>query len=166
MGEFGRYVVGPGRLSTESGTAEGEVGEAWMVIGVRCGDERIGEPTGDAVKPVVPTVRPARLLRADESAPLLCTGVPGALRLMKTTTPTVVIVDLQTGNSGGFSLARDMAQTDRLRRVPILMLLERPQDEWLTHQAGVEKFCIKPVPTEELVHRALELAESHPATNG
>ena len=44
-------------------------------------------------------------------------------------TPDVVVVDLQTGSSGGIALAQDMAQDDQLAKVPIMMLLERPEDE-------------------------------------
>jgi DNA-binding response OmpR family regulator len=80
-----------------------------------------------------------------------------AISVMSDLRPEAVIVDIQTGNAGGFSLARDMAQIPRLQDVPILMLLERSQDDWLARQAGAEKICLKPIETGELVDQTLEL---------
>lgn len=72
-------------------------------------------------------------------------------------TPSVAIVDIQTGNAGGFGLARDMAQDPKLAGVPILMLIERRQDEWLAEQAGAASHRIKPVDADELVAEVLRL---------
>lgn len=72
-------------------------------------------------------------------------------------TPSVAIVDIQTGNAGGFGLARDMAQDPKLAEVPILMLIERRQDEWLAEQAGAASHRIKPVDADELVAEVLRL---------
>ena len=73
-------------------------------------------------------------------------------------TPSVAVVDLQTGNAGGFGLARDMAQDPKLAGVPILMLIERSQDEWLAEQAGAASVRIKPVDADALVREVLALA--------
>jgi DNA-binding response OmpR family regulator len=73
-----------------------------------------------------------------------------AWRTLKRFTPALVIVDLQTGSAGGFSLARDMAADRRLARVPVLMLLERPQDAWLAAQAGASAHLVKPLAAAEL----------------
>jgi CheY-like chemotaxis protein len=59
--------------------------------------------------------------------------------------PSAVIVDLQTGNAGGYNLARDMAATRDLANIPVVMLLEREQDEWLARQAGAHRHHLKPV---------------------
>lgn len=72
--------------------------------------------------------------------------------------PTVAIVDIQTGSAGGFGLARDMAQDPKLAAIPILMLIERRQDEWLAEQAGATSHRIKPVDADELVAQVLTLA--------
>ncbi len=71
--------------------------------------------------------------------------------------PDVVIVDLQTGNAGGYSLTRRMRSSPRLSDVPILILLEREQDRWLAHQSGATNSRVKPLPMASLIREALEL---------
>ncbi|MDQ3784961.1 MAG: response regulator [Actinomycetota bacterium] len=73
-------------------------------------------------------------------------------------TPSVAIMDIQTGSAGGFGLARDMAQDPKLAAVPVLMLIERRQDEWLAEQAGATSHRIKPVDADDLVAEVLSLA--------
>ena len=80
-----------------------------------------------------------------------------AMAAMADLAPSVVVVDIQTGSAGGFSLARDMSQHGRLKNVPICMLLERPQDEWLAKEAGAKHFLIKPIGAAELVSSVLGL---------
>ena len=65
-------------------------------------------------------------------------------------TPVAVIVDLRTGRAGGFSLAKDMSQTPRLARIPVILLLERDQDRWLAGQAGAALVLRKPLNSNEL----------------
>lgn len=76
---------------------------------------------------------------------------------MRRFTPALVIVDLQTGSAGGFSLARDMAADPRLADVPVLLLLERPHDAWLASQAGAAAYRVKPLAAAELAAAAAEL---------
>ena len=83
-----------------------------------------------------------------------------AIAWMRDTRPSVALVDIQTGSAGGFSLARDMAQTARLRNVPICMLLEREQDSWLAREAGAQFLRIKPIGTGDLVADVLQLARA------
>jgi DNA-binding response OmpR family regulator len=59
--------------------------------------------------------------------------------------PVAVVVDLQTGSAGGFSLAREMATSARLETVPVVMLIERDQDTWLARQAGAEVVLRRPL---------------------
>lgn len=82
-----------------------------------------------------------------------------AWTLMQTKTPSAVIVDLQTGNSGGYALAKDMATDGRLANVPVIMLLERDQDVWLAKQAGATRIQKKSDMTS-LVRETLELLNS------
>lgn len=72
-------------------------------------------------------------------------------------TPAVLIVDLLAGSAGGFALGSDMAQDARLESVPMLMLIDRHQDEWLARQAGADAIRTKPIDTAELVASALDL---------
>jgi DNA-binding response OmpR family regulator len=81
-----------------------------------------------------------------------------ALSTMSETIPSLVIADIRTGSAGGYGLSREMSATDRLKAVPKLMLLERAQDSWLSKQAGATDYVVKPIPADELVERALDLA--------
>jgi DNA-binding response OmpR family regulator len=72
--------------------------------------------------------------------------------------PSVAVVDLHAGSAGGFSLVREMAETDRLRSVPIVMLLDREQDSWLARQAGADAIKVKPLEAGDLVATAIELS--------
>ena len=64
--------------------------------------------------------------------------------------PALVIVDMETGNSGAFALARDMAQSYDLATVPVFILLERDQDAWLARQAGAAGYRKKPLTADDL----------------
>lgn len=72
-------------------------------------------------------------------------------------TPAVLVVDLLTGSAGGFALGSDLAQDRRLSGVPMLMLIDRHQDEWLARRAGADAVRIKPVDAAELAASALDL---------
>lgn len=80
-----------------------------------------------------------------------------AWRLMFDTTPSALVVDLQTGSSGGFALLRDMASEPRLERIPVMILLEREQDSWLARQAGATDFRVKPLESGRLISDCLAL---------
>ncbi|HEV2756587.1 MAG TPA: hypothetical protein VG318_12525 [Actinomycetota bacterium] len=72
-------------------------------------------------------------------------------------TPAALVVDLLAGSAGGFALGSDMAQEARLRDVPMLMLLDRHQDEWLARQAGADATRTKPIDPFDLVATTLDL---------
>lgn len=74
--------------------------------------------------------------------------------------PTVVVVDMQTGNAGGYALAREMAESSHLRNVPIIILLERAQDAWLAERAGASAHCVKPLRPGELSDTVMRFAAS------
>lgn len=67
-----------------------------------------------------------------------------------TTTPVAVVVDLRTGNAGGFALARDMSQDPRLSPIPVVILIGREQDRWLAETAGADAVLRKPVTGSDL----------------
>jgi two-component system, OmpR family, response regulator len=81
-----------------------------------------------------------------------------ALRSMQARAPSVVVVDLQTGSSGGISLMKEMQQHPALSSIPVLVLLERDQDAWLAREFGAAAHLTKPVETGELVAGLLQLA--------
>jgi DNA-binding response OmpR family regulator len=64
---------------------------------------------------------------------------------------SAVVVDLQTGAAGGFSLAHDMKAVRALAGIPIVILLEREQDAWLARQAGARSALLKPVTASQVL---------------
>ena len=81
----------------------------------------------------------------------------GAWEELQTWTPAALVVDLLAGSAGGFALGSDMSQDPRLREVPILMLLDRHQDEWLARRAGAGATRTKPVEPFDLAATTLAL---------
>lgn len=81
----------------------------------------------------------------------------GAWKELQAWTPAALVVDLLAGSAGGFALGSDMSQDTRLREIPIVMLLDRHQDEWLARRAGAAATRTKPVEPFELVATTLAL---------
>lgn len=72
--------------------------------------------------------------------------------------PSVVIGQMRSGNSGGYSLGRLLAQRASLQNVPILLLTDRRQDGWLASQAGASKVLVQPLQPGQIAREALALA--------
>lgn len=65
-----------------------------------------------------------------------------------TTTPDIVILDLQIGNMGGMATCIDLrleSGAGRLPEVPVLMLLDRAADVYLAQQSGANGWLVKPL---------------------
>ena len=90
----------------------------------------------------------------------LATDSRDALARVEEGLPDVVVVDLQTGSAGGFNLIRSLRQHKKTREIPVLLLLERPQDEWLARQAGATATRVKPLEVSDLVFETLALVSS------
>jgi len=88
-----------------------------------------------------------------------------AMQLMSDTTPSVVVMDIRTGNAGGFGLSREMAANERLREIPRFVLLERRQDSWLAQQAGASSYRVMPITDDQIVEEALLLASKAVVTH-
>lgn len=71
--------------------------------------------------------------------------------------PAAVVVDLQTGNAGGFALSRDLSEHPTLGSIPIVMLIERDQDRWLAAQAGASVVLRRPLEPGVLVAAVLSV---------
>ena len=99
----------------------------------------------------------ARCAFPDDFDVVVVRDARGASRELAAWTPAVVIVDLLSGSAGGFALGRDMSQDPGLANVPLLMLIERHQDEWLAREAGAAAVRTKPIDTAELVATTLDL---------
>jgi DNA-binding response OmpR family regulator len=101
--------------------------------------------------------REAELAFPSDFDVVVCADAREALSELQGWTPAALVVDLLAGSAGGFALGRDMSQDPRLRDVPILMLLDRHQDEWLAREGGAAATLTKPVETPELVATTLDL---------
>ena len=88
-----------------------------------------------------------------------------AMQLMSKITPSVVVMDIRTGNAGGFGLSREMAANERLQGIPRLVLLERRQDSWLAQQAGATSYRVMPISDNEIAQEALLLAAKEAVPN-
>jgi DNA-binding response OmpR family regulator len=82
-----------------------------------------------------------------------------AERALESERPTVVVVDMQTGNAGGFALAKQMSESSALADVPVLILLQRPQDAWLAKAAGAAAHRTKPLAPGGLSRALLALVQ-------
>jgi uncharacterized protein YecT (DUF1311 family) len=67
---------------------------------------------------------------------------------------------MQTGNAGGYALARHMSESEALARIPTLILLQRTQDAWLATRSGATASCTKPLAPGQLAREAVALARS------
>ena len=92
----------------------------------------------------------------DETDVTLARDSHDAWRVLAERIPDVVVVDLQTGSAGGYNLIKEMHEMARDTRT--LLLLERPQDEWLAKQAGADAIRVKPLDPAELVNEVRALA--------
>ena len=92
----------------------------------------------------------------EETDVTLATDSRDAWKVLVERIPDVVVVDLQTGSAGGYNLIREMRELARDTRT--LLLLDRPQDEWLGRQAGADAIRVKPLDPAELVDEVRALA--------
>lgn len=96
---------------------------------------------------------------ADEFEVVHANDAFDAAAILKGRRPSVVILDLRSGNAGGFATAREMDQVTELKDIPVLMLLQREQDSWLAAQAGAARYRTKPIETSVLVADTLSLID-------
>lgn len=63
-------------------------------------------------------------------------------------TPDLVVLDLQIGNMGGMATCMSLhldAGVGRLPEVPVLMLLDRPDDVFLARRSEADGWLVKPL---------------------
>ena len=76
--------------------------------------------------------------------------------------PGLVILDLQIGNMGGMATCMSLrldAGAGRLPHVPILMLLDRADDEFLAKRSEADGWLVKPADAFRLRRAATALLE-------
>jgi DNA-binding response OmpR family regulator len=71
--------------------------------------------------------------------------------------PDAVVADEIASRAGAFSLAKDLRGAAEPYLGPIVILLERRQDEWLARWSGADAWFVKPVDPFELADRLVQL---------
>jgi CheY-like chemotaxis protein len=84
-----------------------------------------------------------------------------ALALAATQRPDLVVVDVGVTPYGGFGLTRDL-KADPDRSCPVIVILERFQDEWLGRWCGADALVNQPVDPFALAQVARKLLEEDP----
>ena len=85
------------------------------------------------------------------------------LKTLISTSPVLVILDLQIGIMGGMASSLDLRLEQRAGRIPnqkILMLLDREADEFLGKRSEADCWIIKPIDPLSLSRQVAELLKS------
>ena len=85
------------------------------------------------------------------------------LKTLISTSPVLIILDLQIGNMGGMATSLDLRLEQRAGRIPnqkILMLLDREADEFLGKRSEADCWIIKPIDPLSLSRKVAELLKS------
>ena len=85
------------------------------------------------------------------------------LKTLISSSPVLVILDLQIGNMGGMATSLDLRLEQRAGRIPnqkILMLLDREADEFLGKRSEADCWIIKPIDPLSLSRQVAELLKS------
>jgi CheY-like chemotaxis protein len=86
-----------------------------------------------------------------------------AFALAEAEHPDLVVVEVGVTPYGAFGLARDIKATPGLS-CPVVIILERPQDEWLGRWAGADALVHQPVDPFALAQVARKLLEERAVT--
>ena len=81
-----------------------------------------------------------------------------AFALAEAEHPDLVVIEVGVTPYGAFGLTRDIKATPGLS-CPVVIILERPQDEWLARWAGADALVHKPVDPFALAQVARKLLE-------
>jgi DNA-binding response OmpR family regulator len=90
-----------------------------------------------------------------------------ALKIAWRDRPDLVVADEIASGAGAFAVARDLRGSDEPFDGAIVLVLARPQDEWLARWSGADAWVTKPVDPFELadtVHRLVPAPSEEPAT--
>lgn len=110
----------------------------WVALAVRSAQRRLNEPF--------------EVLEAND-------GVRGAALAWRRL-PDVVVADEITSRAGAFAVARDLKGADPPFPGVVVILLERPQDQWLARWSGADAWFDKPVNPFELGDAVAGLLEA------
>jgi DNA-binding response OmpR family regulator len=82
------------------------------------------------------------------------------LPMVQAWSPDLVILDFQIGNMGGMATCLDLRleeSADRLRHIPVLMLIDRRPDVFLARRSAADGWLIKPLNPIKLRKAVYEL---------
>jgi DNA-binding response OmpR family regulator len=100
-----------------------------------------------------------RLGATGEDAQFLETGNGNdAMALVEAHHPDVVVVEVGVTPYGAFGIARDVKASAETA-CPVIVVLERPQDEWLARWSGADALVGRPVDPFALAQVARRLIE-------
>jgi len=71
--------------------------------------------------------------------------------------PHLVVADEITSRAGAFAVAKDLKGALPPHPARVVILLDRPQDQWLASWSGADAWFVKPVNPFELAERVGEL---------
>jgi DNA-binding response OmpR family regulator len=83
-----------------------------------------------------------------------------AVALAETRHPDLVVVEVGVTPYGAFGITRDIKASEETA-CPVIVVLERPQDEWLARWAGADAVVNRPVDPFALAQVARRLVEEH-----
>lgn len=70
--------------------------------------------------------------------------------------PEVAVLELRSGDFGGFALAKELRDIPGMPAFRLVMLCDRPHDRWLCRQAGAEAVLVKPLSDPSALLEALD----------
>lgn len=102
-----------------------------------------------------------RLEVADEEVQFLEAGDGNdAIVLAQTQRPDLIVVEVGVTPYGAFGIARDVKAFPETA-CPVIVVLERPQDDWLARWSGADAMVYPPVDPFALAEVAAGLVEEH-----
>lgn len=94
-----------------------------------------------------------RLLERDGYEVQVAKDGMDAMELLQTSTPDIILTDIEMPRMDGFGLARNIRDDERTTNTPLIMISSRTADKHqnMAKEIGVDAFFGKPVQDEELV---------------
>jgi hypothetical protein len=86
-----------------------------------------------------------------------------AVHLAAASPPDLVVAEVGVGAYGGFGLTRDLKAESELA-CPVMLILERPQDDWLGTWSGADALVRRPIDPFALGRMARELVQRRRAS--
>ncbi|HEU5001941.1 MAG TPA: response regulator [Actinomycetota bacterium] len=79
-----------------------------------------------------------------------------ALAVARQDPPEVAVLELRSGDFGGFALAKELRDIPGMPPFKLVMTCDRPHDRWLCRQAGAESVLVKPLSDPSALLEALD----------